>query len=173
MPWLTRLDRAGLAAYGGVGRRFECLGEAGGVVVIDDYAHHPTEVRATVATARRAYPERRIVAVFQPHLFSRTQDFAKEFGVALANADAVVVTDVFPAREDPIPGVTGELITNSVAAHGRNVETTYIPDLDDVSSHVAAHVAKGDLVLVMGAGSIDCVGSRLLAALQESEGSNA
>jgi UDP-N-acetylmuramate--alanine ligase len=158
--------RAGLATYSGVGRRFECLGEAAGVVVIDDYAHHPTEVTATVATARRAYPERRIVAVFQPHLFSRTQDFASDFGFALANADAVVVTDVFPAREDPIPGVTGELITSSIGALGRNLDVDYVPDLDAASQHVISNVSDGDVVLVMGAGSIEKLGRQVLTALE-------
>lgn len=158
--------RTGLAAYGGVGRRFECLGEARGIVVIDDYAHHPTEVRATVATARRAYPGRRIVAVFQPHLFSRTQDFASEFGAALAQADSVVVTDVFPAREEPIPGVTGELITNSIAALDRSVGVAYIADLDDAANHVVTELEDGDVVLVMGAGSIERVAPQIFQELQ-------
>lgn len=165
--------RTGLAAYRGVARRFEYLGEADGVVVIDDYAHHPTEVRATVATTRRAYPERRIIAVFQPHLFSRTRDFASEFGVALAQADAVVVTDVFPAREDPIPGVTGELITSAMACLGHDVGVEYVPDLEDLVSHLVAKVTHRDVVLVMGAGSIEWLAPQLFAALLEKEGTNA
>jgi UDP-N-acetylmuramate--alanine ligase len=159
--------RAGFAAYGGVGRRFDCLGEASGVVVIDDYAHHPTEVVATVATARRAYPDRRIVAVFQPHLFSRTRDFATDFGFALAQADSVVVTDVFPAREEPIPGVTGELITTSIGVLGRSVVVEYVPDLDDAAQHVISTAMDGDVVLVMGAGSIERLGPQVFAALQK------
>src|SRR5690606_35648565 len=105
--------RDALAKFRGVGRRFERLGERGGVTVIDDYAHHPTELTATLSAARALHGHARIVAAFQPHLYSRTRDFALEFGRALAQADVVWVTDVFPAREAPVPGVSGELIADA------------------------------------------------------------
>ena len=97
---------SGLASYAGVERRFQRLGEARGVVVVDDYAHNPGKVAATLATARVAYPDRRLVVAFQPHLFTRTRDFAREFGASLAAADAVFLTEIYPAREQPIAGVS-------------------------------------------------------------------
>jgi len=155
-----------LAEFSGVSRRFERVGEAGGVLVIDDYAHHPTELAAALRAARSMYGERRVVAVFQPHLFSRTRDFAREFGEALAIADAVWITDVFPAREAPIPGVTGQTIVDAaVLAGARNVE--YVEDLNSVASAVASAVAYGDVVLTLGAGSIEQVGPALVEALEE------
>jgi UDP-N-acetylmuramate--alanine ligase len=132
------------------------------VTVIDDYAHHPTEIRATLSAARAAYPGHRLVAVFQPHLFSRTRDFAHEFGAALAAADAVWVTDVYPAREAPIPGVTGELITRAVAPTGVNV---YEPALDQLPARVQTQLRNGDVVIFMGAGSIDSAARELLRRL--------
>ena len=165
--------RTGLAAYGGVGRRFDRLGEAAGVTVVDDYAHHPTEVTATVSTARRAYPAHRIVAVFQPHLYSRTRDFHGEFGFALAGADVVVVTDVFGAREEPIPGVTGELVADAIGSGGRSVEVHYVPALDDVPETLLGMAGSGDLILTMGAGSIERLGPVVLRGLRERGGSDA
>ena len=101
-----------LSAFPGVGRRFERLGEVSGIAVVDDYAHHPTEIRATLLAARQAFPSRRLVAVFQPHLFSRTAELGGQMGSALAAADLVVVTDVYPAREQPIAGVTGQSVVD-------------------------------------------------------------
>lgn len=156
--------RSGLEAFGGVERRFERKGEAGGVLVVDDYAHHPTELRATLEAARAAYPERRIVALFQPHLFTRTRDFFEEFGAALAElADVVALTDIYKARETPIEGVTSELIA---AAAGR---AGHAPDWHgaraDATAAVRALVRPGDLVLTMGAGDVTQVGPELLAML--------
>jgi len=165
--------RTGLAAYGGVGRRFERLGEAAGAIVIDDYAHHPTEVTATVSTARRAYPDHRIVAVFQPHLYSRTRDFHGEFGFALSGADLVVVTDIFGAREEPIPGVTGELVADAIGSAGRTVEVHYVASLDDASECVLGMAGSGDLILTMGAGSIERLGPSILGMLRERGGDDA
>jgi UDP-N-acetylmuramate--alanine ligase len=110
--------RPGLEGFGGVERRFQRLGEAAGVQVVDDYAHHPTEIEATLAAARAAYPGRRLVAAFQPHLFSRTRDFAAAFGRALAAADAVFLTEIYPARERPIEGVTAGLVADAAARRG-------------------------------------------------------
>jgi UDP-N-acetylmuramate--alanine ligase len=157
---------AALAAFAGVGRRFQRIGEVDGVLVIDDYAHHPTELAAALRAARALYPERRIVAVFQPHLFSRTRDFAREFGEALALSDSVVVTDVFPAREAPIPGVTGRTIVDAVMAAGAR-DVAYVEALDRVAAEVRGRVREGDVVLTLGAGSIERVGAELVEKLGE------
>jgi UDP-N-acetylmuramate--alanine ligase len=163
-PWDAAF--AALADFAGVGRRFQVVGEAAGVTVVDDYAHHPTELAAALRAARAMYGERRLVAVFQPHLFSRTRDFAREFGEALAIADKVWLTDVFPAREAPIPGVTGRTVVDAaVAAGAPSVE--YVPELADVAEAVAAASREGDVVLTLGAGSIEVVGPALIGALKE------
>lgn len=155
----------GLAAFRGVGRRFERLGEGAGVQVIDDYAHHPTEIRATLQALRAAYAERRVVAVFQPHLFSRTRDFHREFGASLTGADVVWVTDVFPAREQPIPGVTGEMIATAARAAG-GPEVRYHADLSTLPAALLPTLASGDVVVTLGAGSIEMLGVQLLDLLQ-------
>jgi len=161
--------RAGLAAYRGVCRRYEFLGCAAGVKVIDDYAHHPTEIAATLDAVRRANPRRRLVAVFQPHLFTRTRDFHREFGQVLGAADAVWVTDVYPAREAPLPGVTGELVASAVSgAPGR---VAYHAELATLADAVAGELTPGDVCLVMGAGSIECAGREILARLRARDGS--
>lgn len=156
----------GIESFQGVDRRFEILGEASDVVVVDDYAHHPTEVQVTVAAARRAYPGRRLIVAFQPHLYSRTQQLAADFGMALAEVDAVWITDVFPAREEPIPGVTGELVAKAVDALGRGVEVHYEPSLDALPDTLLAAVEPGDLIIMMGAGSIERTGPQLLERLR-------
>ena len=153
----------GLADYSGVGRRFEQVGEAGGVLFVDDYAHHPTEVEATLRAARAAYPGKRLVAVFQPHLYSRTRDFAAEFARALGAADVLFLTDVYAARETPIEGVTGELIAAPARAAGTDVR--YIDRLD-VVDEVSRELRPGDLCLTMGAGNLDDASRELLARFQ-------
>lgn len=157
---------AALARFQGAGRRFERLGAtASGAVVVDDYAHHPTEVAATIAAARSLAP-RRVVAVFQPHLFSRTQLLGRAFGAALATADVVVVLDVYPAREraEDFPGVTGRLIAQAAvdAAPGRHVH--WLPRFDDAEAALRALLREGDVCLVMGAGDVDALGRRLTSA---------
>ena len=114
-----------LAAFTGVVRRFELKGERDGALVVDDYAHHPTEIRATLAAARQVYPQRRLVALFQPHLFSRTRDFTDDFGRALAAADVNIIMDVYPSRERPIPGVTGELVADAARRAGHTERPLY------------------------------------------------
>lgn len=161
--WGAILDA--MEGFAGVGRRFERVGEPGGILVIDDYAHHPTELAAALRAGRAMFPERRLVAVFQPHLYSRTRDFARQFGEALSMADRVVVTDVFPAREKPIAGVTGLLVADAVtAAGGKSVR--YVESLDDVADAVAEDVAYGDLIMTLGAGSIERVGPEIVSRLE-------
>ncbi len=153
-----------LTGFRGVGRRWEHRGTIGGVALYDDYAHHPTEVRATVATARALQPNR-LWAVFQPHLYSRTERFSEEFGAALSEADIVVVSDVYGAREDPVPGVTGELV--AVAAERRGATVHYIPHRADLGGFLAPLLLPGDLVVSMGAGDITLLHTELAGLLAE------
>ncbi|MFG2309759.1 UDP-N-acetylmuramate--L-alanine ligase [Streptomyces sp. NPDC048566] len=151
-----------LASYTGVKRRLQLKGEAAGVQVVDSYAHHPTEMTADLE-AMRAGTSGRILVVFQPHLFSRTQELGKEMGEALALADASVVLDIYPAREDPIPGVTSELILRAARAAG--ADATPVHDTAEVPSVVAGMAKPGDLVLTMGAGDVTDLGPEILARL--------
>ena len=153
---------AGLSSFGGVRRRFEVRARIGGVTVVDDYAHHPTEVAATIAAARVGEP-RRLVAVFQPHRFSRTAEQAGRFGMALAAADRVVVTDVYAAGEAPVPGISGKLVADAAVAGGASVE--YVPRRGDLARAIAAQARAGDLVLLMGAGDITLVAEELAGLL--------
>ncbi|MDQ0937449.1 UDP-N-acetylmuramate--L-alanine ligase [Streptomyces turgidiscabies] len=152
-----------LAAYTGVKRRLQLKGEAAGVQVIDSYAHHPTEMTADLEAMRAAVGEARILVVFQPHLFSRTQELGKEMGHSLALADASVVLDIYPAREDPIPGVTSTLIIDAARAAGADV--TAVSDKAEVPETVAGMAKPGDLVLTMGAGDVTDLGPRILDRL--------
>jgi UDP-N-acetylmuramate--alanine ligase len=153
----------GIAAFRGVERRFQLLGEAGGALVVDDYAHHPTEVRATIQAARAAAPERRLVVAFQPHLFSRTRDLAPEFGAALALADAVYLLDIYPSREKPIAGVTSDLIAAAMRSLGK--PPTWQGPRTQLATGLAGAVRAGDLVITMGAGDVTRCGPELLASL--------
>lgn len=155
--------REGLASYRGVDRRFETVGEAGGVLFVDDYAHHPTEIAATLQAARASHPERRVLAIFQPHLYSRSRDFAPEFGRALAAADRVLVTDIYAAREQPIAGITGALIAD--AARGAGADVRYIPARKDVPDVALEELRSGDLCLTMGAGNLDSAVREVLARM--------
>lgn len=152
---------AALATFTGVGRRFERLGEAGGITYVDDYAHHPTELDATLRAARQAFPDRRLVAAFQPHLYSRTQEHGEAMGRLLAAADVVIVADVYPAREAPIPGITGKVVADAAMAAGALV--AYEPRRDRLAAEVAQLLLPGDVLLTMGAGDITTVGRELLA----------
>ncbi|HXV90312.1 MAG TPA: cyanophycin synthetase, partial [Gemmatimonadales bacterium] len=154
---------AALAEFEGVGRRFERVGEAAGVVVVDDYAHHPTEVRATLAAARQAFPGRRLVAVFQPHLYSRTALHGAALGEALAAADVAVIAPIYGAREAPQAGVTSALVAD--AARRAGASTVTVDERSALTACVAREVRSGDVVLTLGAGDVTRVGRELLAAL--------
>jgi UDP-N-acetylmuramate--alanine ligase len=134
--------------------------------VIDDYAHHPTEVEMTLGAARARFPEARLVVAFQPHLYSRTRDFAEGFGEALALADVVWVTDVFPAREAPIAGVTGRLVADAARAAGA-IDVRYHADLATLPDELASTLRGGDMLLTLGAGSIESLGADVLQRLAE------
>jgi UDP-N-acetylmuramate--alanine ligase len=155
---------AALSQFRGAERRFERKGEAGGVVVIDDYGHHPTEI-AAVLKAARATGVARIVCVFQPHRYTRTAHLLADFGPALALADEIVLTDIYPAGEDPIPGVTIERLTEAVErfAVGR---VRVVKALADLPAEVASLARAGDMVITLGAGSINTVGPRILEEIR-------
>ncbi|MDO5682712.1 MAG: UDP-N-acetylmuramate--L-alanine ligase [Propionibacteriaceae bacterium] len=155
-----------IRSFRGTSRRFTVVGSVDGVDVVDDYAHHPTEVRATLGAARAGVADRggRVIACFQPHLFTRTRDFADEFGAALALADVVVLMDIYPAREDPLPGVTSDLLVASCAAHGRAAQL--VSERGEVAETVAALARPGDVVLTLGAGDVTALGPDIVAALQ-------
>jgi UDP-N-acetylmuramate--alanine ligase len=154
-----------LADFRGAKRRFELLGEtASGALVYDDYAHHPTEVTAAISAARTLAPTR-LIAVFQPHLYSRTQALGHQFGAALAAADVVLVLSVYPARERPedFPGVEGRLIAAATADAASGREVAWLPSFDDARLFLYRTLRTGDLCLVMGAGDVDALGRSLAA----------
>ncbi|MFJ9124620.1 UDP-N-acetylmuramate--L-alanine ligase [Streptomyces sp. NPDC102340] len=153
-----------LKSYTGVKRRLQLKGEVNGVQVIDSYAHHPTEMTADLDAMRAAAADSRLLVLFQPHLFSRTQELGKEMGAALALADASVVLDIYPAREDPIPGITSALIIDAAREAGADVQAA--ADKDAAVAAVAGMAKHGDLVLTMGAGDVTDLGPRILDQLK-------
>jgi UDP-N-acetylmuramate--alanine ligase len=155
----------GLLNFRGADRRFERLGEARGVTIIDDYAHHPTEINATLAAARAAFPGRRVIVAFQPHLYSRTRDFAREFAGALSAGDAVYLTEIYPSREQQIPGVTADLVANAFGAEKAKI--AWRGERAELAEALAAGVREGDVVITMGAGDITKAGRELLARLRK------
>ena len=159
---------AGLERYSGVRRRFDLVGDACGITVVDDYAHHPTEIKATLAAARDL-DFSRVMVLFQPHRYSRTQSLAAEFGEAFDAADCVIVADVYAAGEAPIEGVSGDTIARAIKAHGAPATVEFAPTKDDAISRMASMVRPGDLVLTMGAGDVTTYGAVLLDAVRESE----
>ena len=154
-----------LPEFRGAGRRFEQLGEAAGVRVFDDYGHHPSEIAATLAAARSAVDGGRVLVVFQPHLYSRTRHLAAELAGALATADAVAVTDVYAAREDPVPGVTGKLVVDALAAQRPGMPVAWTPSLEDAARFLSRRARPGDLVLTIGAGDVERAGPLVLEEL--------
>jgi UDP-N-acetylmuramate--alanine ligase len=156
------LAAEGLASFAGVGRRWEHRGVINDVALIDDYAHHPTEVGVNLTAAQESH-QGRVWAVFQPHLYSRTERFSDEFGAALAKADVSVVTDVFAAREEPVPGITGELVAEAARTAGG--VTHYVPHRTDLAAFLAPQLESGDLVISMGAGDITLLHNELAPLL--------
>ena len=154
---------ASLADFKGVARRFERLGEVDGVLVVDDYAHHPTEVRATLAAARHL--QRRTITVFQPHRYTRVAGLLPEFAACFSNTDQLVLTEIYPAGEKPIPGISGRLLAEAVETAGFS-NSVYIPDYQDIPSFLTESVRPGDVVITMGAGNIRSVGVDLINLLK-------
>ena len=144
-----------LAEFRGAGRRLERRGEVGGVTVLDDYAHHPAEIAATLAAARELQPGARLLVLFQPHLYSRTRHLARELADALADADAVAVADVYAAREEPLDGVSGKLVVDELAERRPGMAIGWTPTVEDGARFLIRRVRTGDLVLTIGAGDVD------------------
>tara|TARA_B100001778_G_scaffold320606_1_gene311162 strand:+ start:737 stop:2116 length:1380 start_codon:yes stop_codon:yes gene_type:complete len=155
----------GLNTYQGVRRRFEIKGEVNDITVVDDYAHHPTEVKATLSAAKNSW-NKRIIGVFQPHLFSRTQEFYKEFAESMMICDVAIITDIYPAREKPITGVTGKLVYDTLKELGHK-NSHYISDLSNLNGVIENKVEKGDMLITMGAGTIWRYGESILKYLSE------
>ena len=153
--------RATLASFTGADRRFQKRGERHGVLVVDDYGHHPTEIAATLKAARQGFPDRRIVAAFQPHRYTRTQALLEEFGQAFFDADKVLVTDIYAAGEPPIPGLSGRSVVEAILAHGQR-DAVYVPRVEDLPRVLSECTAAGDLVMTLGAGSITAAGAAFL-----------
>lgn len=157
---------AALACFSGVQRRLQVKGEIEGMTVIDDYGHHPTEIRATLSALRMAWPKRRIVVMFQPHRYSRTFGLFKEFCTAFHDADLLFVVDIYPAGEEPIEGVTSQALLEKIQAHGQK-QAFYAPDLESLASQVLPCLQEGDVVLTLGAGTIWQAGELILSMVQE------
>jgi len=158
------LVKTGIEKFTGVFRRWEVKAEVGEIMVVDDYAHHPTEIKATLAGVKAGW-RRRVICVFQPHLYSRTRDFYDEFGRSFFNADVLVLTDVYPAREEPIQGVNGELIVNAAKELGHK-QVHYVPDKKAVPKFLMDIKQPGDIIITMGAGDIWKFGEEFIAQLK-------
>ena len=160
----TETIRQGIHEFSGVERRFQLIGEAGGVMVIDDYGHHPSEIKATLAAAKHGWAQRRRIVLFQPHRYSRTRDLMEEFSTAFYDADLLVLTDIYAAGEPPIEGVTSERLAATLREHGHK-NVLYVSDREAVAETVLPQLREGDLVLTLGAGDIWKSGRRLLEQL--------
>ena len=161
------LIRKALAAFTGVERRFHLRGEAGGIMVVDDYGHHPTEIKATLAAAKQGWEDRRLVVLFQPHRYSRSRDCAEEFAHAFDQADLLFMTEIYAAGEQPIPGVSGAKLAESVRAAG-HPGVTFVAQKETLPDHVLPQLKSGDLVITLGAGDIWKAGTGLLSRLAPS-----
>ena len=157
--------RAALEGFKGVHRRFEVKGEARGIMVVDDYGHHPVEIKAVLKAAKDGW-KRRSVVVFQPHRYSRTADMVEEFGTAFNDADKVIITDIYGASEDPIEGISGELVHRKIREHGHK-DVTYIEDIKDIPGRLREVLLSGDMVITLGAGNIWRSGEELLTLLKD------
>lgn len=160
--------KKGLSSFTGVQRRLQVKGEVDGITVIDDYGHHPTEIRATLSALRMAWPKRRLVTVFQPHRYTRTQALFKEFTTAFHDTDLLFVSDIYPASEDPIQGVDSTVLIEKIQAHGqKNVH--YVPDLNRAAEQLLTNLERGDVLLTLGAGNISQVGEQVIDCLNRRE----
>jgi UDP-N-acetylmuramate--alanine ligase len=158
-----KLTAEALKEFAGVQRRFTVRGEAKGITVVDDYGHHPAEIRATLAGARASFPHRRIVCAFQPHRYTRTRDLLGEFATAFNNADSLILTDIYPAGEEAIPGVSGAKLYEAVRACGHR-DASFV-ERGELAKKLRQKAREGDLVITLGAGDITHVGEELLGLL--------
>ena len=156
----------GFARFGGVGRRFQVKGEPKGIMIVDDYGHHPAEIRATLAAAKHGWPERRLVVAFQPHRYTRTKELYDDFLKCFYDADVLVLTDIYSAGEPAIEGISSETLAATIRQHGQK-DVTYVPDREQIPDHLAGVVRPDDIVITLGAGNIWQAGEALLAKLQE------
>ena len=156
----------GFARFGGVGRRFQVKGEPKGIMIVDDYGHHPAEIRATLAAAKHGWPERRLVVAFQPHRYTRTKELYDDFLKCFYDADVLVLTDIYSAGESAIEGISSETLAATIRQHGQK-DVTYVPDREQIPDHLAGVVRPDDIVITLGAGNIWQAGGALLAKLQE------
>jgi UDP-N-acetylmuramate--alanine ligase len=161
----------GLASFGGVERRYQFLGAAGDIRVVDDYAHHPAELKATLAAARSVHPGR-IVSVFQPHRYTRTRDCMEEFATAFDDSDLVIISEIYPAGDSPIPGVSGQVLAEKIADQG-HPNVRFISGLEAIRDELPKHLDPGDLVLTLGAGDIEKLGGQLLRRISDATSSPA
>jgi len=152
-----------LKAFENMRRRFEIKGEKKGIMVVDDYAHHPTEIKATLQAAKDTYG-RRVIAIFQPHLYTRTRDFYRDFGSSFINADMLIVTDVYASREQPIEGVSGQLVADAAIEFGHR-KVKYIADRKEILKYVTGKIAEGDVIITLGAGDIWKTGEEILEVI--------
>jgi UDP-N-acetylmuramate--alanine ligase len=155
-----------LSEFTGVNRRFQLKGEAGGVIVVDDYGHHPTEIRATLVAAKLGSAGRRMLVLFQPHRYSRTQDLMEEFARSFNNADVLMVTDIYAASEQPIEGVSAEVLTENIKRFGHK-NANYIGDIETAAAKVVGFLKPGDLVITLGAGTVTRLSEEILALISE------
>ncbi|MBT0663799.1 UDP-N-acetylmuramate--L-alanine ligase [Geobacter pelophilus] len=155
----------GFERFGGVGRRFQVKGEVNGIMIVDDYGHHPAEIRATLAAAKNGWPERRLVVAFQPHRYTRTKELFSDFVTCFYDADLLVLTDIYAASEKPIPGVSAEKLVASIRQHGQK-DVTYVGEREQICKHLLGVIREGDIVLTLGAGNLWQIGEELLSVLQ-------
>jgi UDP-N-acetylmuramate--alanine ligase len=167
IPFATYVGAIG--KFEGIQRRFTVRGEVGNITVVDDFGHHPTEVRATLSGARAAFPGRRIVAAFQPHRYTRTRDQFQEFVRSFYDADKVVLCDIFAAGEKPIDGISAETLVKAIKEAGHK-DVTYVPRREDVSTWMAAEAKGGDLLITLGAGNIQICCNEVIAELERTRG---
>ena len=160
------LIQEGFARFGGVGRRFQVKGEPKGIMIVDDYGHHPAEIRATLAAAKHGWPERRLVVAFQPHRYTRTKELFDDFVKCFYDADVLVLTDIYPAGEPVIPGITSEVLAATIRQHGQK-DVTYIADREKLPEYLAGVAKPDDIVMTLGAGNIFQAGEALLQRLSE------
>lgn len=156
----------GFARFGGVGRRFQVKGEVNGIMIVDDYGHHPAEIRATLSAAKTGWPERRLVVAFQPHRYTRTKELFSDFVTCFYDADVLILTEIYAASEQPIEGVTAENLAASIRKHGQK-DVTFFAERERLAEHLKGAIREGDIVLTLGAGNLWQIGEQLLAMLTE------